>query len=458
MIATMRTAWVVLVAVGCNTGDGAESNSRAASGSAVVNGGVGATKSTAKLDLPRVDEPAHVMVMTGAHPAALVWVTRDGSVQVGAVGASWAGDIDQQDRIVVADGAWTAVLEAIVAGHGPGEADASEELARQGAKAVRQQAIDQARAAGILGAATMSPSPGDLDLPSAGRLPGAIGVPIDQISQFTPLVLTAPDGAASITVKTLMDTGGVLGVVHDGKLAVLDTVFVRFESPDRVGASPWLEVHTDTQGAHLILQPDAQEVVVPWKSHGLDRKELAKGFEQLRRNAPGHERRVDLLTTDGMTNQQLVDLVVAFSAIGTHELAVAVGPNTIDQRAAQLAIAQAASQAGGRIGVPNVAMGQPNAQGDLDKAIIRRYVKRNLQKIQYCYEKQLLVDAKLQGTVMVQFFITPDGNVATANASGVNRTVASCVADVIKAIEFPKPKGGGGVQVNYPFNFRPAGP
>jgi hypothetical protein len=28
---------------------------------------------------------------------------------------------------------------------------------------------------------------------------------------------------------------------------------------------------------------------------------------------------------------------------------------------------------------------------------------------------------------------------------------------VIKGIEFPKPKGGGGVQVNYPFTFRPEG-
>src|SRR5512147_1602155 len=37
--------------------------------------------------------------------------------------------------------------------------------------------------------------------------------------------------------------------------------------------------------------------------------------------------------------------------------------------------------------VPTVSIGQPNAQGDLDKAIIRRYIKRNQQKIQYCYEK-----------------------------------------------------------------------
>ena len=41
--------------------------------------------------------------------------------------------------------------------------------------------------------------------------------------------------------------------------------------------------------------------------------------------------------------------------------------------------------------------------------------------------------------------------------SGVDPEVANCVADVIKGIEFPKPKGGGGVQVNYPFTFRPGG-
>jgi pSer/pThr/pTyr-binding forkhead associated (FHA) protein len=107
--------------------------------------------------------------------------------------------------------------------------------------------------------------------------------------------------------------------------------------------------------------------------------------------------------------------------------------------------------------VPTVSIGQPNAQGDLDKAIIRRYIKRNIQKITYCYEKQLLAKPGLAGTVSTQFFITPNGNVATASGSGVDPEVANCVADVIKGIEFPKPKGGGGVQVNYPFTFRPAG-
>jgi hypothetical protein len=107
--------------------------------------------------------------------------------------------------------------------------------------------------------------------------------------------------------------------------------------------------------------------------------------------------------------------------------------------------------------VPTVSIGSPTAQGDLDKAIIRRYIKRNIAKIQYCYEKELLAKPTLSGTVTTQFFITPNGNVASASGSGVDGDVSSCVASVIKGIEFPKPKGGGGVQVNYPFTFRPAG-
>jgi hypothetical protein len=107
--------------------------------------------------------------------------------------------------------------------------------------------------------------------------------------------------------------------------------------------------------------------------------------------------------------------------------------------------------------VPTVSIGQPNAQGDLDKAIIRRYIKRNIAKIQYCYEKELLAKSNLSGTVQTQFFITANGNVSQSVGSGVDGEVANCVANVIRAIEFPKPKGGGGVQVNYPFTFRPAG-
>jgi FHA domain len=107
--------------------------------------------------------------------------------------------------------------------------------------------------------------------------------------------------------------------------------------------------------------------------------------------------------------------------------------------------------------VPTVSIGTPQANGDLDKAIIRRYIKRNLAKIQYCYEKELLAKPSLSGTVQTQFLIMPNGTVASASGNGVDGSVASCVASVVKGIEFPKPKNGGSVQVNYPFIFRSSG-
>ena len=53
--------------------------------------------------------------------------------------------------------------------------------------------------------------------------------------------------------------------------------------------------------------------------------------------------------------------------------------------------------------------------------------------------------------------VAPTGSVVGTQASGVNKEVSDCVGDVISQIVFPKPKGGGLVQVRYPFNFRPTG-
>ncbi|MDQ3339713.1 MAG: AgmX/PglI C-terminal domain-containing protein [Myxococcota bacterium] len=105
--------------------------------------------------------------------------------------------------------------------------------------------------------------------------------------------------------------------------------------------------------------------------------------------------------------------------------------------------------------VPTMSIGQPDAKGDLDKAIIRRYIKRNIQKLQYCYEKELLNQPKLEGTSTAAFTIGVDGLVTTSTASGLDANADACIASVILGIEFPKPKGGV-VTVRYPLTFRPA--
>ena len=104
-----------------------------------------------------------------------------------------------------------------------------------------------------------------------------------------------------------------------------------------------------------------------------------------------------------------------------------------------------------------VSIGQPTTTGgDLDKAIIRRYIKRNIQKLLYCYEKESIVDKTLGGgTLTAQFTIGGDGLVSVASASGINKNVETCVAGVIKAIEFPKPRDQTAVGVTYPLTFAP---
>jgi hypothetical protein len=108
-------------------------------------------------------------------------------------------------------------------------------------------------------------------------------------------------------------------------------------------------------------------------------------------------------------------------------------------------------------GVPNPVIGRPETGGGLDKEIIRRHIKRNIEKIKYCYEKQLLAHPGLDGTVSVQFFIAPNGTVTSSVGSGMNTEAANCIADVVSNIQFPKPTDGGGVQVKYPFTFHPVG-
>ena len=106
--------------------------------------------------------------------------------------------------------------------------------------------------------------------------------------------------------------------------------------------------------------------------------------------------------------------------------------------------------------IPTVKILPPTVTGDLDKAIIHRYVRREQNKLSYCYEHELLAHPTLQGDILVKFFIAPDGSVQASTGTGFDTTVANCVADVVRAISFPAPKDGGGVTVNYPFHFHTA--
>src|SRR4051812_30014223 len=46
-----------------------------------------------RLDLPRLDDTARVVVLANAKPAALVWIDAHGRLAVGKAGPGWHGDL-----------------------------------------------------------------------------------------------------------------------------------------------------------------------------------------------------------------------------------------------------------------------------------------------------------------------------------------------------------------------------
>ena len=308
----------------------------------------------------------------------------------------------------------------------------------------RQQAIEQARNAGILSRVDgtgrdsdkgVGFGPGRQDgMPS--RLSQVEGAVLEdgRLDVLRALILIAPTAKATKLIETVRDTQGSIAVMHGGKVRPLRLSFMY--QGGLSASKGWVEARVSKTGITVEAVPDKSIDVADLKglAAALDKARKERGTDA---DAP-----VDVLVDADVDVQRMVDVLVALDTAGVRLIGLGLAP-TVEQL----------SKRGHRI--PAVAMGQPNAQGDLDKAIIRRYVRKSQPQIAECYEKALAVNPDLEGTVQTQFFITPNGNVASSTASGVDPAVANCIGEVIKKIEFPKPQGGGGVQVNYPFTLRP---
>jgi outer membrane biosynthesis protein TonB len=99
-------------------------------------------------------------------------------------------------------------------------------------------------------------------------------------------------------------------------------------------------------------------------------------------------------------------------------------------------------------------------RGALDKEIIRRVIRRHINEVKFCYEKELTKNPDLYGRVMVQFTIAGTGAVVASvvqQSTMNNPSVDECIAGSVRRWEFPKPQGGGIVVVSYPFVLKSAG-
>jgi hypothetical protein len=105
---------------------------------------------------------------------------------------------------------------------------------------------------------------------------------------------------------------------------------------------------------------------------------------------------------------------------------------------------------------------QPDPQrGDysLDRDSIRRVIYVHIKQVRHCYQLALMKQPALQGRVVLQFDITPFGQVEEL---GVRETtlqspsLIECVSESMRGWEFPRaPYASGNVRIIYPFVFRP---
>jgi len=112
--------------------------------------------------------------------------------------------------------------------------------------------------------------------------------------------------------------------------------------------------------------------------------------------------------------------------------------------------------------VPTLTTGQATVEGNIDGELIRQVIRRNSAQIRACYEEQLIRFPQLEGRVAIRFVINSEGTVDSSkvNHSAMtprNTEIGNCVANKIRLLEFPRPRGGGTAQVTYPFIFKPAG-
>ncbi len=95
--------------------------------------------------------------------------------------------------------------------------------------------------------------------------------------------------------------------------------------------------------------------------------------------------------------------------------------------------------------------------GSIDPELLRQLMREYIPQFRYCYQEELTKNPDLAGIIDLNFTISAAGKISqsavTAKSGKFSSKGTQCINKVLKMIPFPKPKGGGQVQVRQPLNF-----
>jgi hypothetical protein len=96
--------------------------------------------------------------------------------------------------------------------------------------------------------------------------------------------------------------------------------------------------------------------------------------------------------------------------------------------------------------------------GSIDPEMLRKILGEYLAQFKFCYQQELQEQSeKIKGIVDLNFRIEGDGKVSKVNIKSAQTKFSDkgigCMSNILRMIDFPKPKGGGLVDVRQPLNF-----
>ncbi|MCB9561620.1 MAG: AgmX/PglI C-terminal domain-containing protein [Kofleriaceae bacterium] len=294
----------------------------------------------------------------------------------------------------------------------------------------------------------------------------------DDLGAATPLVVASPDAPAATLAATLAIAGGVILVDGDGAPRRFRIAFpwIAADHGGAIAPADALRFIMLVGDGKVIAGPAASlsQRLVSTPTGAIDAALLREGYDALLEQAHGAPVVVDVLAVD-TTVQPVITAIAAARAIGARTIGVGTraGPMPATGLDGRIVIGPLGTRSIGTTGsggppprrgpVPQVSMAKPKVVGDLDKEIIRRMLRRDQDKIVYCYRRQLAIKPALTGDVHLSFIIDIQGRVVFARASGVDPDLDACVAQVVRGIEFPHGRHDGTVNVEQTITFRPDG-
>lgn len=98
-----------------------------------------------------------------------------------------------------------------------------------------------------------------------------------------------------------------------------------------------------------------------------------------------------------------------------------------------------------------------SVSGGLERDTVKQTLRNYQKEVRSCYEKALLVKPQIQGRMVFQWTITPQGRTTALRMirSQVGTpSLEKCVQETLQSVQWPKAANGRSTMVNFPFEFQ----